>query len=340
MLKKISFIFFVAALTFNVKAQDIHFSQFYASPLNLNPALTGKVNGDYRISGIYRGQWWGNFDNKTFSTPSVSFDMPFVIGKKKSDAIGVGLNLVADRSNGGRLNTTSIYLSAAYHKGLGKENKHQISLGVQGGYVMKQLKSNDFTFGDQITNGQLNGNPTSESFANNNRNYPDFNVGLFYNGKIVKKLTFFAGYSFNHLTTPSETFKNGKANDLPFRQLVHGGFQWDINEKFSAYPGVLFQLQAKAKEINFGNNFGWHFLRKENKTATFYFGGWYRMKDAAIAMVGLGYNRFRVGVSYDFTTSDLNTANSLRGGFEISAVYTGLFSKPSDNNIFLFCPRY
>jgi type IX secretion system PorP/SprF family membrane protein len=339
MFKKISIIVLVAT-SFMLNAQDIHFSQFYAMPLNLNPALTGKVNGDYRIAAIYRGQWWGEFDRKTFSTPAISFDMPFIIGKKKKDAIGVGIDMVADRSNGGRFNTTAIYLSAAYHKGLGKENKHQLSLGVQGGYVMTQLKSNDFTFGDQIVNGQVVNNTSTEVFANNNRNYPDFNVGVFYNGMIVKKLTFFAGYSFNHLSTPSLEFKQGSGNELPFRQLVHGGFQWDFAERFSAYPGVLFQLQAKAKEVNFGNNFGWHFLKKDNKMATFYFGAWYRMKDAAIAMVGLEYNRFRVGVSYDFTTSNLNTVNNVRGGFEISAMYVGLFSKPSDNNIFLFCPRY
>ena len=338
MLKKVV-VSILVACSLAAQAQDIHFSQFYASPLNLNPSLTGKVNGDYRIAGIYRGQWFSVGD-KTYQTPSLSFDMPFIIGKKKKDAIGAGINVVADRTNGGRFNTTGIYLSTAYHKGLGKENKHQLSLGVQGGYVMRQLKSNDFTFGDQITNGQLNGNPTSENFANNNRNYPDVNVGLFYNGQLSKKLMFFAGYSFYHLTTPKEDFLANSNNELPTRQVVHGGFQWDVAPKFSLYPGVLFQLQQEAQEVNFGNNFGWHFLNKENKKATFFFGGWYRMGDAAIAMLGLEYNRFRVGASYDFTTSELNNANNLRGGFEISAIYVGLFNKPSDNNIFLFCPRY
>jgi type IX secretion system PorP/SprF family membrane protein len=340
MFKKIIISTFIFVFAFQAKSQDIHFSQFYASPLNLNPALTGKVNGNYRISGIYRGQWWGNFEQKTFVTPSVSFDMPFLIGKKKQDAIGAGINVVADRTNGGRFNTTGISLSVAYHKGLGKQNKHQLSLGVQAGYVMRQLKSNDFTFGDQITNGQLNGNPTTESFANNNNNYLNLNVGLFYNGQLAKKLMFFAGYSANNLTSPSEEFLANSGNELPIRNLVHGGLQWDVAPKFSLYPGVLFQLQQKAQEVNFGNNFGWHFLNKENKKATLFFGGWYRLGDAAIAMLGLEYNRFRVGASYDFTVSDLNNANNLRGGFEVSLTYVGLFSKPTDNNIFLFCPRY
>ncbi|MES1226414.1 MAG: type IX secretion system membrane protein PorP/SprF, partial [Bacteroidota bacterium] len=38
-------------------AQDPNFSQFFASPLTLNPALTGKFDGVYRVAGNYRNQW-------------------------------------------------------------------------------------------------------------------------------------------------------------------------------------------------------------------------------------------------------------------------------------------
>ena len=41
----------------DVNAQDPHFSQFYASPLLLNPALTGAFPGNVRASGSYREQW-------------------------------------------------------------------------------------------------------------------------------------------------------------------------------------------------------------------------------------------------------------------------------------------
>ena len=40
-----------------MNAQDIHFSQFYFSPLSLNPANTGNYKGDYRLFGNYRSQW-------------------------------------------------------------------------------------------------------------------------------------------------------------------------------------------------------------------------------------------------------------------------------------------
>ena len=41
----------------NLRAQDIHFSQYNGSLLNLNPAFTGFFDGDYRVNGIFRSQW-------------------------------------------------------------------------------------------------------------------------------------------------------------------------------------------------------------------------------------------------------------------------------------------
>ena len=42
---------------FSAKAQDIHFSQFHAAPVLLNPALTGAFGGEARFIANYRSQW-------------------------------------------------------------------------------------------------------------------------------------------------------------------------------------------------------------------------------------------------------------------------------------------
>ena len=44
-------------LFFFVKGQDPHFSQFFASPLTINPSFTGKFDGDIRMTAIHRNQW-------------------------------------------------------------------------------------------------------------------------------------------------------------------------------------------------------------------------------------------------------------------------------------------
>ena len=61
-------------------SQDIHFSQFNLSPLNLNPSLTGSYNGDYRFTGSHRNQW------SSVTTPYATFAFSFEKNKllKKS----------------------------------------------------------------------------------------------------------------------------------------------------------------------------------------------------------------------------------------------------------------
>ena len=116
--------------TFAVNAQDIHFSQFYSSPLTLNPALTGNFNGFYRVTGIYRNQYPGLSNNKpVFSTPSVSVDLSLLRDKIKNGALGVGIVFYNDQQNGKTFNQNQILLSLAYNMGFGPKNKFQLGLG-------------------------------------------------------------------------------------------------------------------------------------------------------------------------------------------------------------------
>ena len=64
-----------------VQSQDIHFSQFYASPLNLNPATTGVLSCDLRFSAIYRNQWASVLNSRAFSTFSAGVETRLPVGK-------------------------------------------------------------------------------------------------------------------------------------------------------------------------------------------------------------------------------------------------------------------
>lgn len=324
-----------------VAAQDIHFSQFYASPLTLNPALTGKVNGNWRVAGIFRSQWGGipNGSGPTFGTPSASFDMPVFVGKNKKDAIGLGAVFINDYSNGRLYKLTRGMLSVSYIKSLGSNGRHQLSLGVQGG--IQQNKGGFFRFSDQFTDAVYQDGSTSFDAALNDQStiVPDFNAGLFYNGALSKKLTVFGGFSMFHLFEPNEQFGSGAKSELPRRYVGHAGLEWDITNRFSLYPGIIYMNQAQNQELNFGTNIGFHLKNTADKRTTIYAGGWYRNQDAFIAMIGLEIYRIRAGFSYDVTTSTLENPNT-RGSFEISLIYVGRFASIADNNVFLFCPRF
>ncbi|HWB62269.1 MAG TPA: PorP/SprF family type IX secretion system membrane protein, partial [Chitinophagales bacterium] len=134
----------------SLSAQDQHFSMFYASPLTLNPALTGVNEGDYRVSGIYRNQW------RSISTPyqsyGLSFDIKLLQSKLKNDIFGVGGTLEGDQSGDGKLTMTSGMLSAAFHKGLDKDHHHFLGVGVQFAFTQRSLKINDLAFPEQFDN--------------------------------------------------------------------------------------------------------------------------------------------------------------------------------------------
>lgn len=314
-------------------SQDIHFSQFYASPLTLNAALTGRMNGDYRLAAIYRGQYKSITDDPSFTpyaTPAASFDMPFVFGKKSSNAIGAGVLLVNDITNNKRLNTVHAQISVSYLKVLDKKFHHQLSIGLQGGIQQKSMKASEFTY--------LEPNDPILS-QNDSKTIPDINAGVFYSGTAVKKLTVFGGFSLFHLGEPNQSFFDAGDSKLAMRYVVHGGLDWGISNKLSLLPGVIYMTQAKAREINFGANLGIDVAEKPAKEATLYIGFWHRWDDAVIPMLAVELlKRFRAGFSYDISTSGISDATNSKGGFELSMIYVGRIIRLKESN--LFCPRF
>ncbi|MDE3249481.1 MAG: type IX secretion system membrane protein PorP/SprF, partial [Bacteroidota bacterium] len=112
-------------------AQDPHFSQFFSSPLTLNPALTGKFDGVFRAAGNYRDQWPAI--SKAFVTSTLSVDAPLLGSKiNPNDVWGVGLMAMTDRTANGILNSNYISFSTSYHKGLDEDGYHQLGFGFQG----------------------------------------------------------------------------------------------------------------------------------------------------------------------------------------------------------------
>lgn len=329
-MKKLLTIMLLVA-TGSVFAQDIHFSQFYNSPLTLNPALTGKVNGTFRVGAIYRNQWFGPVNGKTtFSTPSASFDMPI---RFKKDVLGVGIYFVGDRSSEGRLKNNLFMASVAYHKALGGNGNHSLSLGVQAGYGQKQLDASGIRWASQFDDQQtFDGTRPGEALANNSNGAFDLNAGLLYNGKFSEKFKVYAGGSVFHLLTPEQNFTNA-VDKTPMRYVGHGGFDIGLSDKIGLLPSVVYMNQATASQLNAGLSLAFNL----NTESTFYVGGYYRVKDAIIPYVGLDLKGFRLGLSYDVNASELNNTN---GSIELSLMYVGKYIPVPNVNPALYCPRF
>jgi len=307
-------------------AQDVHFTQFNAAPLTVNPALTGAFDGTFRAAAVYRDQWRSVTNG--FVTYSASIDGPIKYDLGGDDKMSLGLQFYNDKAGDGNLSNTSILGSLAYTKwlggGQGDPNK-SLSVGFQGGYTSKSIDLSKLYFGDQYDNGLFSG--TTAELANNKVNYWTINAGINWAHHPVQAFSYTIGLGANNLNQPREAFEK-QANSqvgLGMRYTAQVGAIAAVSQRLRLLPVVLYQTQATAAELVVGNEFNYslsNYSQDFRSVATNIFAGvFYRANDAIMATAGLEFKGFRFGVSYDYNTSSLKDASKGNGGFEISLRY-------------------
>lgn len=310
-------LFFLSA-----KSQDIHFSQFYASPLTLNPANTGNYTGDWRVMNSYRRQW--KAITTPFLTNAIAYDRQFYV---YNENISGGLLVVSDKSGDALLKVNKFFVSGAYHKSI---NGHYFHAGYQVGYVQKSFSIDNLTFPDQYDNeiGHFNADlPHNEIVASEQLGYMDMNAGLAW-GKRFNKFSLEAGLALFHLTTPKESFFSNE-NTLTTRKVLTLGGKVDLNKKLFLMPHVLLMGTTKATDYLAGANLGYKLPLNKIRALSVFAGamtrdGIDRNTDAFAVIAGVNFKGLDLGFSYDYNISELHVASDYLGGFEISIIYTSL----------------
>ncbi|MFM2360129.1 MAG: hypothetical protein RLY16_2122 [Bacteroidota bacterium] len=333
-MKKIFAILLTHAFLFTVHAQDPHFSQFFASPLTLNPAFTGKFDGTWRVAVNHRDQWPSI--PKAYVTTSGSLDFGIMQGKlPKGDVFGIGVSGLSDQSADAALKLNYGSLSLSYHKALDENGYNTIGAGFQATYSSALLDRSKLTFEDQLTSNGFTGT-TSETFANGtSQNYTDMNAGVLYSGSTNGINNYYFGVSLYHINKPSLSFID-KTWNLASRLTVHGGGSFPINDNLMFNASAIYQSQNKASEIVFGGAVSANLNADYQNPTAVYFGSWVRMNDAIIPYVGIEINGLRIGASYDINTSSLKSATNSRGGSEFSLIY---IRRPAEV-VGIPCPRF
>ncbi len=321
-------LFLLLGFSLTLKGQDIHFSQFYNMPLQLNPSLSGHIEGTYRVKLIYRNQWSSITSGGVYSTPGLSFDMNFKLKEESRNSLGAGLLFINDQTGGGDFNNLVILASAAYHMNLDKKEKTYLSFGVQGGMISKRLDTNALIFSDQFDNSGNVGMPTMENFANTNISGGDLRLGVTFSSYPSNKMNYKLGVAYMHLLQSKEIFlTNTATNTLPGRVAVFAEGEFKTkNPKLSILPEILFMTQASINQINLTTNLGYQI----SPDFELIFGGGYRLSDAAIVGLGFGFKGVELMATYDINISKLNPASQYQGGFEISLGYIGRIKKEVD----------
>jgi len=294
--------------TFQAKAQDPEFSQFYANPLNMNPAFAG-TSVYQRIVTNYRNQWPNQ--GNTFVTYNFSYD-----SYVKSMRGGLGFQLLYDQELNGVINSLNSSFFYSYHVKAGDELFFTGAL--QAGFIYKEFNTSKLIFPGMIDQG------TGEIIGqyplpveDGHKLIPDFSFGI----AGQNKDTYF-GLAVHHLTQPSLSIIEGdQMGKLPMKITFHAGSMLHkfhrmlLSREFTLSPNLIYQQQGNYKQLNLG-------LYMIEKSVTF--GAWYRNNlsvrpDAAIAMIGYTEEKFRLGYSFDYTLSSLSAYS--RGSHELSVTF-------------------
>jgi len=159
--------------------QDLHFSQFFNSPLTTNPANTGFIpDADYRLGAHYRSQY-NTIMAEPYKTFSIFGDAQVFRDRLENGWMGLGAVILRDEAGSGGMTSTKAYASIAYHQMLGYSSL--LTAGFNVGWANKRIDQSKLKFPDQFDGSFFDNTlPTSVVLLNNNVSYFDMQAGINY----------------------------------------------------------------------------------------------------------------------------------------------------------------
>ncbi|MEL6390801.1 MAG: PorP/SprF family type IX secretion system membrane protein [Bacteroidota bacterium] len=337
--------------SYGLFGQDIHFSQFYMSPLNLNPALTGVMNCDQRGVINYRNQWAGVIGANAYNTVSASYDRRLPVGQ--DDYVGVGGSLWGDVAGATRFGTRQARLSFAFSKKLGgrRDKSHFLSIGADAALTQRGVNTTDLRWPSQVSNGTFDPSQgTAEVIPNASFLYPDLAGGILWFSTFGARTNAYFGAALHHLNQPTVSFLNGQAS-LFSKLTIHAGGEYPLNKKVSIKPDIVYLAQGPHTQINAGTSLRFAVGNLPTRSSGgelgqfFQIGAWYRVgnkaeggihSDALIFVTRFDFENYGIGLSYDLNISKLNQAAPANGSFELSGTYLLC----GNSNRAVYCPVF
>lgn len=346
-------LFLIVCLVGTAGAQDAHFSQFFASPTTLNPALTGLFSGRYRIALSHRSQW-GQVLETPYSTSAFAADFRQAINPKRrgGDSFGAGVYFLNDRMAEAGLSNNQFMFSAAFHKSLDGRGEQLLSAGGQLGIVQRSLGYGDLSFQDQF-DGTTGFDPTvgGEVLPENSVAFGDFQLGLNYSLlPRGRSIGVFGGLALHHLTRPELSFYADETADDPvtvtntlyrrYSAYLNLRIPLDISTQLS--PRLYYLTQGPHNMVMMGSNL--RLLLEDAQGTAIHLGAWLRLVDnfdglgpeSVVGLVGFEVSSFLFGLSYDVGVSGRRVSPRHQGAFELSVTYIGL----SEDDQAVPCPKF
>lgn len=334
--KYLSLIFLLLVIFKKTFGQDPSFSQFFSSPLNINPALTANINADWRLIANLRDQWIG--PASPYVTGTISYDSKFLKGNApgadENNYIGIGGMLMYDNAMAGVVKSTYGSLNLSYNINLIRTDdiRHRLGLGFGAIYGRRFIDFSRIDFEEQFTGSGFNKNlPTGELALSNMKPYISASAGLLYSySSEINNLD--VGVAAFHLNEPRQTFLEDGNQRLPKRKVAHANFETFLNNSVVLVTNAIYQFQREASYFSVGGGLGYYLNQEEASIINA--GVWYWSNNAVVPYVGWVHNNLQIGVTYDLTISKLSQATRKPNTGEISVILRGK-KKPSG---FIHCP--
>ena len=345
-LKNIFVLLFSLNIVETTNAQDPSFSQFFSSPLNVSPALTGNINTKWRMISNYRNQWIGQ--NNPYTTGTASFDSKIFQNTTdnyvdENTRIGVGGMFMYDQALAGVLksNYASFNVSGNIRikDGLGFEQngykirhnskikmdqgvEHRLGIGLGAIYGHKRLDVSHLEFEEQFTGNGFNSSlPTGENALSAMKPYLSTSAGLIYS-LTTEKTNIDLGIAAFHINKPKQTFLDDDKQYLAPRYVAHGNIESFLSSQLLLNLNGIYQQQAGASFISVGGALGYYLPSTENEVII-NAGLWYWSENAITPYVGFAYGNFQIGLTYDISISKLYEAARQAQTFELSLIIRG-----------------
>ncbi|OAV45491.1 PorP/SprF family type IX secretion system membrane protein [Lewinella sp. 4G2] len=339
--------------TCGLSAQDHQFSQFFATPFGLNPALAGLFQGRYRVSLANRAQW-GQVLETPFSTTAFATDFRYRFNPKKrsySDSFGAGVMFTSDRLTQFNYAVNQVMVGGAFHKSLDPKNNQHLSIGFQLGVVQRNVSYDQLTFEDSFdgTSTYVEG-ASGEGLPANNYAFGDYQLGLNYSYAPRRATSFVIGAAMHHVGEPEQSFyaeaTQGEdievTNVLDRRYSVYTNVGIWVSNTVMVSPRVYAFTQGPHAMMNAGTTL--RYLFSDASGTALHLGAYGRAVksesqytfDSAIAQVGMEISGVLVGLSYDLGLSGLQTNPRHRGAFELNIAYLG----KGDDDDAVPCPTF
>lgn len=327
---------FLALIFFSwtMEAQDIHWTQYYNSPMNINPSLTGLFQGDTRVTGNFRRQW------ASVPVPYQTFSgmIDTKVSKISNDAnlFAVGALLNYDKAGDANMSWFEASLNGSFTRVLNETNF--LTIGLQAGVAQRSFDLDQLTFDSQFDNEVFNPSlAINESGLNTNKTIAKVGAGLNFNHATDARNRFNIGIGILNFNTPKTSFYDNGDITLPMRINVYGQFVTRLAENWDLKLNALGQLQQEYDEILAGASIKHYISHDRGNLLALQLGAEYRFGDAIAPVIHLLYNEWILGFSYDINYSAFDVATDRNGGPELSVSY--IFTKVQPKEIKI-CPIY